>query len=338
MSIKRPQVSFIVPVYNPGELLRRCMDALFVQTHDDFEIVLVNDGSTDPLTLDLLDEYVSMDARVRLYHKDNGGQSDARNYGLNHAQGDYVAFVDHDDAVEPVFAELLVQQALKTGADVTMGQVAYHTNRGVQILPEYPDEDVISLVDYQYLLTKQMLHWKNLYRRTFLLENLIKWPDVRWGEDIVFSCMVLVKANKIALVHEVVYHYYLHAANTMSNLGRKTFDIIKTFQMIKLFGSIHDPDKKYYDSFLARAAFAFIHNLKTVPLSMFAEFYGKVKEEFEAVNLEDWRQATDRKRYQRLQFILKHSAWVYFIRYNFFSRLVFPIRVLKAKIKGVKVG
>ncbi len=111
-------VSFIVPVYNAEKYLSRCIDSLLAQTYIDYEIILVDDGSSDQSN-QICNEYRQKDKkRIRVIHKENGGVSSARNVGLKEAVGDFVAFIDADDYVFPDYLETLLQKATENGADV----------------------------------------------------------------------------------------------------------------------------------------------------------------------------------------------------------------------------
>src|SRR5690606_27273688 len=91
-----PKVSVIIPVYNAEKYLRECIDSVLAQTFDDFELLLINDGSTDG-SGKICDEYAQKDARVKVFHKENGGVSSARNLGLDNAKGEWITFIDSDD-------------------------------------------------------------------------------------------------------------------------------------------------------------------------------------------------------------------------------------------------
>ena len=95
-----PKISVIVPVYNTEKYLHRCVDSILAQTFTDFELLLVNDGSPDK-SGEICDEYAQKDTRVRVFHKENGGVSSARNLGLENAQGKWITYVDGDDWIEP---------------------------------------------------------------------------------------------------------------------------------------------------------------------------------------------------------------------------------------------
>ena len=110
----RPLVSVIVPVYNVEDYLEQCVLSIIAQTYHELEILLVDDGSTDESGV-ICDRLSEVDARVAVYHKANGGLSDARNYGLRRALGQWVSFIDGDDYVSPVFIEVLLEAALDHG-------------------------------------------------------------------------------------------------------------------------------------------------------------------------------------------------------------------------------
>ena len=94
-----PKISVIIPVYNAEKYLYRCIDSVLVQTFTNWELLLIDDGSKDSSGV-ICDEYAAKDARVRVFHKENGGVSSARNLGLDNARGEWVAFVDSDDYIE----------------------------------------------------------------------------------------------------------------------------------------------------------------------------------------------------------------------------------------------
>ena len=116
-----PTISVIVPVYNAEKYLHRCIDSVLAQTYTDFELLLIDDGSKDQ-SGEICDEYAQKDARVRVFHQENGGVSSARNLGLDNAKGEWVTFVDSDDWAKPYYIEHLV--ASIDGADLV---VAYAT-------------------------------------------------------------------------------------------------------------------------------------------------------------------------------------------------------------------
>ncbi len=117
MENKRPTVSVIVPVYRAEEYLNRCVDSILAQTFTDFEVILVDDGSPDHCG-EICDDYARRDPRVRVFHKENGGVSSARNMGLNHARGEWIAFVDADDWVGDGYLDVFHDTAILLNTDI----------------------------------------------------------------------------------------------------------------------------------------------------------------------------------------------------------------------------
>ena len=112
-----PLITIIVPVYNSEKTLHRCVDSILDQTYQNFEILLINDGSKDH-SGDICDEYAKSDTRVRVFHKENKGVSAARNTGLDNAKGAWVSFVDSDDWISSEYLNVLYKEAIVTNADV----------------------------------------------------------------------------------------------------------------------------------------------------------------------------------------------------------------------------
>ena len=119
-SMDCPKISVIVAVYKAEVYLHRCVDSLLAQTFRDFEILLIDDGSPDN-SGKICDDYAKQDARIRVFHKENGGVSSARQCGIEHARGEYTTHVDPDDWVEPTMLEDLYRKAKEEGADMVFG-------------------------------------------------------------------------------------------------------------------------------------------------------------------------------------------------------------------------
>ena len=113
----KPVVSIIVPVYNTEKFLHRCIDSILTQTYTDFELLLIDDGSKDSSGT-ICDEYAAKDVRVRVFHKENGGVSSARNMGLDNARGEWITFVDSDDWIDDNYLEALYGACIVSGSDI----------------------------------------------------------------------------------------------------------------------------------------------------------------------------------------------------------------------------
>ncbi|MFB4033716.1 glycosyltransferase family 2 protein, partial [Streptococcus pneumoniae] len=112
-------ISIVIPIYNVENYLRQCLDSIVAQTYQNFECLLINDGSPDH-SADICREYVSKDSRFRYFEKENGGVSSARNLGIEHSKGEYITFIDSDDWVDSDYLEVLYTTLLEEGADIAV--------------------------------------------------------------------------------------------------------------------------------------------------------------------------------------------------------------------------
>ena len=198
-------ISVIIPVYNVEKYLNRCIDSLLAQTLRDIEVICINDCSTDS-SLDILNKYSANDERLKIIDlKEKVGASIARNKGLEIAQGEYIGFVDADDALDTNFYEVLYRNAVEKKSDITKGAVKlYNYNGDVCIL----DKNEI-IRKNKYYFTAQF--WSAIYKASFIFDNEIKFPDeCPKGQDIVFLNRAVLKSNFITVIDDVFYHYYRH--------------------------------------------------------------------------------------------------------------------------------
>lgn len=217
-----PLITVIIPVYNAAQYLRPCLDSLCAQTLREIEIICVNDGSTDA-SAEILREYAARDARVVVLEQENAGQGAARNRGLEHARGEYVAVVDSDDFVSPNFLESLYRAAAAHGADV-----AYSTDVQLRMPDGSSKAKWMGVPPHTGLLTHREreaavlasgVSWNKLYRRVYLQEQGLRYfARKAIGEDnmLVFFSMML--ANKVACVPDATYHYVQRADSSVHTL------------------------------------------------------------------------------------------------------------------------
>ena len=205
-------VSVIVPVYNVAQYLERCLDSLAEQSYRDVEIICVDDGSTDSSPA-ILDAYAARECRLVVVHKKNGGVSSARNEGLRRATGQYVAFVDPDDTVEPGMAELMINALVQTGADFAVSgywdcdendvPLAYHgptrVARKMEGCQELTPMTVARRLPYSCM---------KMYRRSIIERAGIRFDEtIRIGEDYIFDLQYLMHCRTGYYINEGLYHY-----------------------------------------------------------------------------------------------------------------------------------
>lgn len=218
------KVSIIVPVYNVEQYLPKCLDTLVNQTIDDYEVILINDGSPDN-SQQIIDEYKEKYPQIiRSTRISNGGQGRARNFGIDMAQGEYIGFVDSDDWVDTTMFEKLYNAAKKADADiVTCDAQARSPDGGIEYLytAEYRDPMCVS-----------GSVWNKLFRRSFIGD--IRFPVGLWYEDFEFVIKLMLRAKNTVPVVESLYFYRVSPDSTMrNNNAKKNLDIITIMEHIR---------------------------------------------------------------------------------------------------------
>lgn len=204
MSSTLPLISVIIPAYNTEAYLARCLDSVLSQTLTDFELLLIDDGSTDG-TAAIADRYAEADSRVKVIHKENGGVSSARNRGLEVARGEFITFVDSDDTVQPTYLEKLYTALCETGADISVvnwggwgGWLAYRLSEPRKVFS--PD----TLSDLNLLYTC----WAHMFRRSSM--TVLRFAeDIQYAEDTLFTVQNFCGSsrNRLAVLEDHLYEY-----------------------------------------------------------------------------------------------------------------------------------
>lgn len=214
----QPLISIIVPVYNTQAGLEQCLASVCAQTYRNLEIIIVDDGSTDHST-DICREFARKDNRIRTIYQNNRGVSAARNAGLQTAKGDYLAFVDSDDWIEPDMYELLLQKLTVCGADIAV--CAHYRERNGKSSTRYQSGDISVLTrdDALKALAQDKwvrnYMWDKLYKRQ-LFENLT-FPEGRIYEDLAINYRVFFRAQKVVVVDTPKYHYVIRQGSALQS-------------------------------------------------------------------------------------------------------------------------
>ncbi len=201
--------NIIIPMYNVEQYIGKCIDSLLSQSMKDFELIVVDDGSSDK-SADIVNGYAEKDSRVLLLKKENGGQSTARNFGFRHSKGEYVIFIDSDDFITcDDYLQTLFDKIKETDADVVMYRYnKYFENRTQQLEKcGYSFADVKDITDTKVLLPMLVERdayygsaWTKAVRRSLLADNGIEFDEELHCEDIDWSYRIMEKAEKIACI------------------------------------------------------------------------------------------------------------------------------------------
>ena len=228
-----PKISVIIPVYNVENYLRQCLDSVINQSLYDIEIICINDGSTDS-SAHILEEYSSKDNRIVVINQENSGQSVARNNGLKIAAGEYVAFLDSDDYMEPDLCELAYNKAKQTGADITMyffdtfGE-DYMCISAIDNIPD--DEIVIRDRRIDAVNDNNNVIWNMLYKHSFLQNNNIVFLESILYEDVHFSIKCACLCNRISVIRKRLVHYRIGSGCTTDK--KKSYNQLQRVELYR---------------------------------------------------------------------------------------------------------
>lgn len=230
-------ISVIIPAYNVEKYIRRCLDSVVNQTYEDLEIVVVNDGSTDR-TGEIIREYEErFPGRVRLYEKENGGQSSARNLGIEKATGEYIGFVDSDDFVSTRMYEKLYKEAEENGCDiVTCGYYGCEAATGLitGYQTGYKGEFNQSIYENPLILRVNAPYpWNKLYRADLLKRAGFRFPEGMIFEDLCAVLPLFLDAEKVGRVHEKLYYYIKgRKGGTLSTFDERHGQIVDALNIV----------------------------------------------------------------------------------------------------------
>ena len=235
-------ISIIVPIYNTEKYLRQCLDSIINQTYTNFEVLLINDGSTDSSGM-ICQEYVERDSRFHYFEKDNGGVASARNLGLERSVGAYITFIDSDDWVEPNYLDVLYTALKENDTDVAISTYKRFAQDGVFYLRSYSREDdeflnigTRSRDSFLEILPKlgELDHSfysisSKLIKRE-IIGNLLFDEQISYAEDLNFFFYLYLGVESVVYVRDYTYVYRTHDASTSQNVNE-----LKALQELEIY-------------------------------------------------------------------------------------------------------
>lgn len=247
-----PAVSIIVPVYNAESSLPRCIESILHQTWADFELLLVDDGSTDRSGA-ICDGYAAGDERIRVFHKENGGVSAARNTALEAARGEYLQFLDSDDWVTPDATSLLLRSAREQNADLVISDFYRVVGDRVSVKGDIEEAEVLSREEYaQHMMENPAdfyygVLWNKLYRRSIVEAHHLRMnEDISWCEDFLFNLEYIRWAKRFYALNVPLYYYVKTKGSLASQISlSKTVRMkLTTFEYYdRLYQEIFDEEE-----------------------------------------------------------------------------------------------
>ena len=251
-----------MPFYNTGKYLDECLSSLLNQTYPYFEILLIDDSSSDR-SLEIAIKYAKKDSRVQIYHQAHRGPGAARNLGIKLAQGKYISFLDSDDFFEPDMLEKLVQTAQKTDADIVFYDyfkfdTATQKNIFMQksLYEKLVPEDVFNPAEhYDFLFHFAGSEaWKHFFKTDFVKQYNLKFGKNLVGEDIVFTMPARALAKRMFYLREKLVHYRVNSKTQLTRRKdtekqlkssyKKAWHILKRYKLHKALKSTFEERKK----------------------------------------------------------------------------------------------
>ncbi len=252
---KMPKISVIVPVYNTEKYLEKCLTSLAVQTYKDFEVIIVNDGSTDNSDK-IINKYMKKYPNFKGYLKENGGLSDARNYGIKKAKGKFIALVDSDDYVSKYFLEKMSNKAINDNLDIVVCDT-------VNVYEDGREEVIKSNLHFtsnnikNYLLSPST-GCIRLYKKELLLKEGFKKGILY--EDLELTPSLVLKTKKIGFLEEGLYYYLQRSGSIMK---QKKFND----KLLDIFDVLNTNYQKLYKKYPLEVEYLYItHLLRTATL------------------------------------------------------------------------
>lgn len=217
-------ISIIVPIYNVENYINKCVDSILNQTYKNLEILLIDDGSPDKCGK-ICDEYKSVDKRVIVVHKENGGLSDARNIGISLAKGKYISVIDSDDWIETNMIEVLYKNICKYKADISICDFSEEDIEGKQLMEKkatgeikvFNNEEALNELVIQNNITNHA--WNKLYRKE-LFKN-IQYPKGQLMEDVSTTYRLFEESKCIVHQDVILYHYIQRNSSILGNITKK---------------------------------------------------------------------------------------------------------------------
>ncbi len=323
--MKRPLVSIIVPVYNAELTLERCIDSILNQSYQEIECILINDGSSDS-SYDLCESYNNQDKRVKVFHQNNQGVSVARNVGLDHANGEYIMFVDCDDEIENDYINTYVSAISNKKDTVVIGGFKkIEGNKCFDYKPQLRgvygsniwDSICIDPQLFGYICSK--IFPINLIREN----NILFRTDMYSQEDLDFCLSVYRYCTSFIFIDNTGYKYYFNGGKRIPPIWNYVENQLKLNHTALEIANVSEEAKQAIESRICLLIYTYLYNQKNR-----VEFNQAIRKMESVVGLKEYLESItvkDRK-----------SRYTYYYKKGYYSRIFNMIRLRKWIKKAVK--
>ncbi|MDR0485024.1 MAG: glycosyltransferase [Alphaproteobacteria bacterium] len=317
MNIK---ISCIIPIYNAHSYIRRCLDSILKQTLKDFEVIIIDDGSTDN-SVAIVKEYLDKDSRIKLISQNNQGVSIARNNGIHVAIGEYIFFLDADDDITKNAFKLSYEKAKKDMVDMLIFNYNKINKTKYSIKKKkLKDTKIYSTIkDKKAILSSGVTPWSKIYRKDFLLNNTVFFHPNIYYEDIPFFWKSVIVSQKISFLNDAIYNYYQNDNSIMnSNLSEKKIqDIVKSMLLVRnylLDYNVYDSYKYIYETKVIKTFIAFVNDIVINKKNHF-KMMGK---SLNFINLKDYKKKLSLFKYLKYKCFLSGKYILYRLFFAWF--------------------
>lgn len=287
-----PLISVIIPVYNVAKYLKECVESVLTQTFEDFEILLVDDGSTDN-SGEICDEFSLENKKIKALHKKNGGLSSARNYGMLHSTGKYIIFLDSDDYwMDKDILSLLIEKAESENLDVVRGEFVNVDAKGKQLFtPDLPEEtlnlqnQILSSYEMmKFVINGRFFSWLFMFRKSAI--GCLRFDENRkFQEDIDFAIKFFSKNYRCGYL-PIQFYAYRQRENSIMSTPRIN-NLVNSFSLCDVFHeyAYKVEDKRLTSYYLYRGIMMYYWTLETVASDLYIDRYKELEKNLSLVAL-----------------------------------------------------
>lgn len=239
-------LSIIIPVYNSSKEIKKCIKSIETQTYSNYEIILINDGSTDN-SLKIIKELSKNNSKIKVYDQKNSGVSVTRNNGIKYASGKYIMFVDNDDYFNSdTFLEEYMKKIENSNVDILIGSYVRHDENGNEIFRQKIN------TNSSWSKFVEVTPWARVFKKEFLIKNKIQFKSMPIGEDIYFNFMAYYRTNKIDYIENYDYVWFYNT-KSVSNSKQKGFkDNINIYDLLNDLKLVSDNSDELFRYFVKR--------------------------------------------------------------------------------------
>jgi len=302
------KVSVIVPVYNVEAYLEKCLDSLVNQTLKDIEIIVVNDGSPDN-SKEIINKYAKKYKQIKAYDKENGGLSDARNFGLKKATGEYIAFIDSDDYVSTDMYKKMYEKAVGGNFDMVVCDLNYVYENSEEIKRAYSNIKNDTTDIKNTMINIYPAAWNKIFKKKLFTKG-IEFKKGVWFEDVEFIYRLLPHIKTIGVVHEPFNQYLQRTGSITQSVDPRIYHYIDNWNGIVKYYQ----DNNFYEKYQKELEYSYVRY-------MYATFVKQASK----YNYDDFLEAVDKAienvknnfpKYRKNKYFYKSFKGIYLLLFN----------------------